>query len=186
MAGAMQLDQHGMVALSRASLAALRTALLRDAGPGGVAYLQEAGFAGGEALMASFRRWLGERDERPLEELDTDSFRTRAVEYFRETGWGTLSIAPLSNALVALDSEDWSESDPGAVLPHPGCYLSSGLLADFFSRVAGAPLTVMEVECRSMGHPRCRWLLGNGEALQAVYAAMTEGVPYAEAAAKLG
>lgn len=182
----MQLDQHGMVALSRASLAALRTALLRDAGPGGVAYLQEAGFAGGESLAASFRQWLAARDPRPVESLDTESFRTRAVEYFRETGWGTLHIAALSPALITLDSEDWSESDPHAALPHPGCYLSSGLFADFFSRVADSSLTVMEVECRSMGHPRCRWLLGNGEALQAVYAAMTEGVPYADAAARLG
>ena len=185
MASAMQLDQHGMVALSRASLSALRTALLRDAGPGGVAYLQEAGFAGGEALMASFRQWLGARDARPVEALDTESFRARAVEYFHETGWGHLAITPLSGALVAIDSDNWSESDPAAALPHPGCYLSSGLLADFFSRVAEAQLAVMEVECRSMGHPRCRWLLGNGEALQAVYAAMTDGVPYAEAAAKL-
>ena len=185
MASAMQLDQHGMVALSRASLSALRTALLRDAGPGGVAYLQEAGFAGGEALLASFRQWLGARDARPVESLDTESFRARAVEYFRETGWGTLSITPLSSALVAIDSDNWSESDPAAALPHPGCYLSSGLLADFFSRVAEAQLAAMEVECRSMGHPRCRWLIGSGAALQAVYAAMTEGVPYAETAATL-
>lgn len=186
MASAMQLDQHGMVALSRASLAALRTALLRDAGPGGVAYLQEAGFAGGESLTASFRQWLAAHDPRSLEALDAESFRVRAVEYFRETGWGTLHIAALSQALVTLDSDDWSEADPHAALPHPGCYLSSGLFADFFSRVADSQLTVMEVECRSMGHPRCRWLLGNAAALQAVYAAMTEGVPYADAAAKLG
>ena len=55
------LTGHQMVALSRPSLAALRTALIRDAGPAAAAYLQEAGYAGGETLFASFRHWLGPR-----------------------------------------------------------------------------------------------------------------------------
>jgi predicted hydrocarbon binding protein len=181
----MQLDQHGMVTLSRASLAALRTALLRDAGPGGVAYLQEAGFAGGEALYASFQRWLADHHAGSLESLDIEGFRQRAIEYFHACGWGTLEISTMGSALVALDSADWAESDPHAALPHPGCYLTSGLLADFFTRLAGSPLATMEVECRSMGHAHCRWLLGGTDALQAVYTAMTEGTPYHEAAEKL-
>lgn len=181
----IRLDQHGMVAISRASLAALRTALLRDAGPGGVAYLQEAGYAGGEALLASFATWLAAHGGGSIDALDTEHFRTFAVDYFRETGWGTLHIAQLAPAIVTLDTDDWAEADPHAALPHPGCYLSAGLFADFFSRVADAPLTVMEVECRSMGHPQCRWLLGNPDALQAVYGAMTQGVAYDQAAGQL-
>ena len=181
----MLLDQHGMVTLSRASLSALRTALLRDAGPGGVAYLQEAGFAGGETLFASFERWLVEQRGTGIDALDVEGFRDRAVEYFQACGWGSLEISTLGGALVALDSADWAESDPHAALPHPGCYLTSGLLADFFTRMAGAPLATMEVECRSMGHARCRWLLGSAEAMQAVYGAMTEGTSYLDAADRL-
>ncbi|MBI3791654.1 MAG: hypothetical protein HY275_12365, partial [Gemmatimonadetes bacterium] len=113
----MQLDQHGMVTLSRASLAALRTALLRDAGPGGVAYLQEAGFAGGEALFASFQRWLEEHHAGSLDALDIERFRQRAVEYFHACGWGTIEISTIGGAIVALDSTDWAESDPAAALP---------------------------------------------------------------------
>lgn len=181
----MQLDQHGMVTFSRASLAALRTALLRDAGPGGVAYLQEAGFAGGEALFASFERWLHEQHGVSLDTLDVEQFRSRAVEYFQACGWGGLEISTLGGAIVALDSADWAESDPRAALPHPGCYLTAGLLADFFARMAGAPLATMEVECRSMGHAHCRWLLGSAEALQTVYASMTEGTSYYDACERL-
>ncbi len=181
----MQLDQHGMVTLSRASLAALRTALLRDAGPGGVAYLQEAGFAGGEALFASFERWLAEAHGGSVDALDIEGFRQRAVEYFQACGWGSLEISTIGEAIVALDSADWAEADPAAALPHPGCYLTSGMLSDFFTRMAGSPLATMEVECRSMGHAQCRWLLGSAEAMQAVYAAMTEGASYTEAAERL-
>lgn len=181
----MQLDQHGMVTLSRASLGALRSALLRDAGPGGVAYLQEAGFAGGEALFASFQQWLAEHHAGSLDTLDVEGFRQRAVEYFAACGWGSLELATIGGAIVALDSGNWAEADPAAALPHPGCYLTAGLLADFFTRLAGAPLATMEVECRSMGHAQCRWLLGSAEAMGAVYQAMTEGTPYQQAAEAL-
>jgi hypothetical protein len=55
------------------------------------------------------------------------------------------------------------------------------VIADFFSRLAGAPLAVMEVECRSMGGERCRFLIGAGETMQRVYDEMGQGVPYDEA-----
>ena len=54
----IDLARHQMVALTRGSLAALRSALVRDAGLAAAAYLQEAGYAGGEQLFASFTSWL--------------------------------------------------------------------------------------------------------------------------------
>ena len=39
----------------------------------------------------------------------------------------------------------------------------------------------MEVECRSMGADRCRFLVGSGEVMQRVYDEMGNGVPYEEA-----
>jgi hypothetical protein len=41
----------------------------------------------------------------------------------------------------------------------------------------------MEVECRSMGGDRCRFLIGSGETLQRVYDEMGNGVSYEQAAA---
>ena len=55
----INLADHQMVALTRASLAALRGALFRDAGPAAAGYLQEAGYAG-ESLILLFRRNAGE------------------------------------------------------------------------------------------------------------------------------
>jgi hypothetical protein len=56
------------------------------------------------------------------------------------------------------------------------------MLADFFGRLAGEPLAAMEVECRSMGAPRCRFLVGSSEMLQHIYDEMSRGVSYEQVA----
>jgi len=68
-------------------------------------------------------------------------------------------------------------------LDFPGCYYSAGAFAEFFGRVAGEPVAVMEVECRSMGAERCLFLVGATEIMQRVYDAMGEGVAYDQAVA---
>jgi predicted hydrocarbon binding protein len=177
----LDLANHQMVALTRASLAALRAALLRDAGPGAAAYLQEAGYAGGEALFASFRDWLRSRRLPAAEDLSIEEFEQHATDYFRDAGWGSLRIASLRDAVAVLDSADWGEADPGARLDFPGCHLTTGMFADFFGRIAEFPLAVLEVECRSMGHDRCRFLLGNAEVMDHVYGELSRGVGYESA-----
>lgn len=177
------LVSHGLLALSRSSLAALRAALLRDAGPSAVTYLQEAGYAGGETVFASFRDWLRARGSAGPEELTLEEFERYATEYFREAGWGTLRIGELHGAVATLDSTDWGEADPGSGLEFPGCHLTTGMFVDFFGRVADHPLSVLEVECRSMGSSRCRFLVGNAEVMQHIYDEMGRGTPYESAAA---
>ncbi len=126
-----------MVALTRASLAALRAALMRDAGPSAAAYLQEAGYAGGDVLFASFAEWLRARGSGDPMDMDLPTFETAATEYFRAAGWGSLAIGSLGDAVATLDSADWGESDPSAGYDHPCCHLSTGLFADMFGRIAG-------------------------------------------------
>ena len=55
------------------------------------------------------------------------------------------------------------------------------MFADFFGRLSDAPLSVMEVECRSAGAERCRFLLGSTEVMEHVYNAMSAGESYEEA-----
>ena len=97
-------------------------------------------------------------------------------------GWGSIELGSLG-AVATIDSTNWAEGDPAFPLEFPGCYFSSGVLADFFGRLAGEPLAVMEVECRSLGGDRCRFLVGSGETLQRVYDDMGQGLSYEEAAA---
>jgi predicted hydrocarbon binding protein len=178
----LDLANHEMLAITRSSLAALRAALIRDAGPSAATYLQEAGYAGGQALFDSFRSWVAARTEVELEELDVETFERFATEYFRDAGWGSLHLGTLNDAVATLDSEDWGEADPNSGLDYPACHLTTGMFADFFGRIADTSLAVLEVECRSMGSPRCRFLVGNAEVMEHIYEEMGRGVGYAEAA----
>jgi predicted hydrocarbon binding protein len=181
MSQSLDLTSHGMLALSRASLTTLRSALLRDGGPAAAVYLQEAGYAGGDAMWDAFSRWLAERTDIAPDALDVDAFEARATEFFCDAGWGTLQIGTLGDSVATLDSPDWGEAEPSSALEHPGCHLTTGMFADLFGRVAGSPVAVLEVECRSTGAERCRFLVANPEFLEQVYDEMSSGTRYDEA-----
>jgi predicted hydrocarbon binding protein len=183
MSSSIDLPANALVAMTRDSLLTLRAALFRDLGPNAATLLQEAGFAGGQALFDAFARWLESTGAPSPDVLTAAEFGVRANEFFRDTGWGSIELGALAT-VATLDSANWAESDPAFPLEFPGCYYSAGVLADFLGRLAGEPLAVMEVECRSMGGDRCRFLIGSGEIMQAVYDAMGEGSSYEQAIAR--
>ena len=179
----LDLSGSGMLGLSRDALSTLRNALLRDTGPSAAAYLQEAGYGGGGALFDAFRHWLSSRGIGEPDTLPVDAFQREATEFFRQAGWGGLEVGALHDTVATLDSIDWAEATPEQPLEHPFCHLSSGMFADFFGRVADAPLAVMEVECRTAGDARCRFLLGSTDVMQQVYDGMAAGATYDDAVA---
>ena len=185
MAESIQLAGSGMIALTRDALATLRALLFRDVGANAASYLQEAGYAGGGALFTAFAAWCMTKGYGQPEAIAASEFQSYASEFFGELGWGALSLGTLRGTIGTLDSSDWAEADPDADLAFPGCHLTTGMLADFFGRLADMPLAVMEVECRSMGAPRCRFLLGSAEALGYVYDEVTRGATYEDAAAAI-
>lgn len=174
----LELRANGLVALTCDSLSALRGALFRDLGPSAATYLQDAGFAGGAALHAAFSEWLALNGAPAPAAIPATDFAHYATTFFRDSGWGSLEMGTLDDAVATIDSADWSEADPLSGLEFPGCHITTGMLADFFGRVAGAPLAVMEVECRSMGADRCRFLLGSSDVMQRVYDLMADGTSY--------
>jgi predicted hydrocarbon binding protein len=184
MATSFALANTSLVALPRQSLAALRAALMRDLGGGYATYLQEAGYAGGDAIFAAFQSWLAARGG-SAESVGFAEFQGLATEFFRDAGWGTLAVGNLNDVVITLDSTDWAEADPSLHIGFPACYYSMGLLADFFGRLAGSTLACYEVECRSNGAAHCRFLLGSAEVIGQVYQRMTEGVDYATAVQEL-
>lgn len=184
MANTFALGSTPLVALPRKSLTALRAALMRDLGGGYATYLQEAGYAGGDPVFSSFREWLASRGGN-ADSVSFAEFQGLAAEFFRDAGWGTLDIGALHDVVITLDSLDWAEADPSVSIGFPACYYTMGLLAEFFGRVAGAPLACYEVECRSNGASRCRFLLGSAEVIGRVYQRMTAGVDYLSAVNEL-
>lgn len=177
----MDQSARDMVTLTRASLLSLRAALLRSGDAQAAVALQEAGYAGGDALFGSFRRWLAQRTDIAAEDLDVETFEQRLSEFFRETGWGTMTIGSLDDVVATLDSADWGESEASAAMPYPACHISTGMFADLFGRLAGAPVAVLEVECRSAGQERCRFLVGSPDVMNLVYEEMGRGASYEEA-----
>ena len=167
--------------IGRAALLQLHQSLLRDAGDHAITILQQSGYAAGEGVYQAFCAWLpaGAGVERP-EDIDAARLGEVLSRFFQEHGWGSVSVAPLGPAAVALDSTDWVEAEPGTA-EGPMCYFSSGMLADFLGRLSGAPVAVLEVECRSRNDGRCRFLSGSPDTLNTVYEQLTQGRSYAEA-----
>jgi len=139
-----------------------------------IAVLQEAGYAAGEGLFQSFTAANDPTD------LDADLLGETLSEFFKSGGWGTVTMSPVGTGALALDSSDWAEAEPGTSQT-PMCFFSAGMLADFLGRLSDESISVMEVECRSRGDARCRFLSATPEVLQRVYEGMTEGRTYVEA-----
>ncbi|MDA1082501.1 MAG: hypothetical protein O2973_12690 [Gemmatimonadetes bacterium] len=117
-----------------------------------------------------------------METLSLDAFDMRGTEFFRAAGWGSLSVSPISDVVAMVDSPDWAEADPVSAFSYPSCHYTTGMLADFFGRTAAAPLSVLEVECRSSGSPRCRFLVGATDVMSHLYERMSAGEAYDAAA----
>ncbi len=181
MAYPIDLVPQQLVALPRASLVALRAALLRDAGAGYAGYLQEAGYAGGETVFQAFQDWLAARGAENVDALSVPAFVTQAAGFFHESGWGSLTVDARHDVVAIVAAAAWAESDPDARLDHPACHWTTGMFADFFGRVAHGPLAVLEVECRSAGGQQCRFIVGSAEVMQHVYEHLTAGAPLDEA-----
>lgn len=166
------LSESSLVAIAPRALHTLRDRA-------GAQLLQEAGYAAGEATYAAFAKWLpGAAFVDDPKELAAPRMAEVMSRFFSSLGWGNVTAEPLAEAAFAVDSADWAEAQADAHLEYPGCYFTAGLLADFVSRIAESPLAVMEVECRSHGDGRCRWLMGSPETLTALYEKMAQGTAY--------
>lgn len=144
--------------------------------PGAAAeILQDAGFVTGEALAQRWRNRVAERTGLlDAGALDARWFGPLLDELCVQLGWGSLTVVPLGDAAVLLEAGAWAEAEPGATR-HPGCHFSSGVLAAFLTAEAGAPIGVLEVECRSTGAEACRFVAGSAETLGGVYDLIAAG-----------
>ncbi len=147
---------------------------------GGVAKLQEMGYAAGEELYRSFCDWLPSRTGVATPgELDTAALSEVLSEFFSALGWGSVRTERAGTRGLSVVATDWAESLPDEDAG-PSCYFSTGLLACFFTSLAdGSPLAVMETQCRAQGDAQCRFLVGSPETLSAVYEAASRGDDYA-------
>ena len=141
-----------------------------------ITILQEAGYAAGAGLFKTFTASHNPAD------LDADLLAPTLSEFFTNGGWGAVTVTPVGTGALAVDSPDWAEADPGTSQT-PMCFFSAGMLADFLGRLSDETVAVMEVECRSKGDARCRFLSATPQVLERVYNEMTQGRSYEDALA---
>lgn len=168
MTDTLDLSPNSLLAIPTESLSALRASLARDLGGNAATYLHEAGHGGAGAIYEAFTKWLSARGGAAPSDLALDDFATAIGEFFAASGWGTMGFSVGEGGIAQMASSNWAESAHGAATQLP-CYFTTGVLTDFFGRVTDAQVAVMETECRSLGHERCKFLIGTPERLQQVY-----------------
>jgi predicted hydrocarbon binding protein len=177
MNGTAHMGAMGVVGMPRTALHALVSALYRDHGTAAAAPLQEAGYAAG--LFDVFRGWTAQRPGGAPESIPAERFEADASAFLSSLGWGTVEVGSLGG-VATVDSADWGEANPALQHGYPACYFTAGMLADFFGRLAEVPVAALEVECRSAGSHRCRFLVGAPETIQRVYDGWAGGIGYAD------
>lgn len=157
------------LAIPVASLAALRQALTSEVGADAAASaLRAAGHAAGDAW---YPQLAGGEDA----DVSETTFWRRLNHLFSSRGWGSIAHSAVHPGVGALDATDWVEAVPDAAESRPSCFFTTGVLANLLGNAAGADVAVLEVECRSTGAQRCRFLFGSADALNALYTRVSSG-----------
>src|SRR3954469_16566406 len=138
----MELQDSALLAISRDSLTALRSALFRDLGGNAATYLQDAGYAGAGAGYHAFSAWLQSKGGPPPEQLALDDFAAAVGEFFAAAGWGTLGFSVGESGVAQIESSDWAEGAAVEGVESSGCFYTSGVLTDFFGRITDAQVSV--------------------------------------------
>lgn len=161
----------------------LRAAAFRAGSSSGPDGLRDAGYSLGQALFGHFAAWLPEQGQDTVADLSDEQFPWLLQAFFHGLGWGRVELAPLSEAVMALDVSDWGEAGLSGSQAAGGYLISTGLFAGFFGQLAHAPIAVLEVESESRAPGSARFLLGSVDVMDYVWEAMERGIPYDRAAA---
>ncbi len=124
--------------------------------------LRQAGEATGESALSQFADSAGSDPTR----LDRDGFWTRLGSYFEAQGWGDLKQVRVHPGLGLMRSAAWAESEPEGDAGEASCAFTAGMLSGILSRVAEAPISVLEVRCRTRGDSDCSFVFGSDQAVR--------------------
>jgi len=107
--------------------------------------------------------------------LGKDAFWGELADFFGSRGWGTLRFDPTHAAVGLLSSADWAEAVDGSEDAEASCFFSTGFLSGLLSELAGGPVAVLEVGCRTRGQDRCSFAFGSEAAIHDLYGRMLDG-----------
>jgi len=158
------------IAVPVAVFGSLRAELAKEAGTLPTVHaLHNVGFQAGTAAAATL---VGDADSNMLAQ---DTFWTKIGEFFSQRGWGTLRFDAGHSAVGILSSSDWAEASTDGADPDASCFFSTGFLSGLLSELAGGPVAVLEVGCRTRGQDRCSFAFGSEAAIHDLYGRMLDG-----------
>jgi predicted hydrocarbon binding protein len=162
-------------------LASVRQELEGEAGTLQVVHaLHRAGYQAGLTTASTLHREAGG----DAFAMSQDEFWSTLQRFFSKRGWGTLSHKPAHDAVGVLTSPNWAEAISGAD-PDGSCCFSTGLLSGLLSQLAGGPVAVLEIECRTRGDASCDFAFGSEAAIHELYGHLLEGTTLEGALAAL-
>lgn len=142
--------------------------------------LHNAGFRAGSAAAAT----LGGNGEDPAT-LPQGAFWSRVSDFFSKRGWGTLRHDAAHEGVGLLFSSDWAEASEQVVEADASCCFSTGFLSGLLTELAGGPVAVLEVGCRTRGAEACRFAFGAEEVIHDLYGRLLNGSDFDAALAEL-
>jgi hypothetical protein len=107
--------------------------------------------------------------------LGRKAFWDHLSSFFTKRGWGTLSHRDAHPGIGMLSSADWGEARTDRVDAQASCSFSAGFLSGLLSQLAGGPIAVLEISCRSRGARSCDFAFGSEGAIQALYGRLLDG-----------
>jgi predicted hydrocarbon binding protein len=156
------------IAIPATAFVSLRAHLEKEAGALRTVHaLHHAGYAAGAAAAPA----LAVDDAGSMAE---DAFWTRLSEFFGKRGWGALRHARPHQAVGLLTSADWAEASAGDGGSEASCHFSAGFLSRLLTELAGGPVAVLEVGCRSRGADSCQFVFGSEGAIHELYGRLLE------------
>lgn len=163
------------IAVPASIFATLKTELAKEAGALPTIHaLHHAGYEAGVATAGAIANGSTVR------EMTQAAFFDRLTRFFVRRGWGTLATDGRGKVGM-LCSADWAESDPSSHDADATCSYSTGFFSGLMSTLAGGPVAVLEVSCRSRGDGECRFVFGSEQTIHDLYGHLLEGLDLEEA-----
>lgn len=158
------------IAIPATAFGSLRAHLEKEAGALPTVHaLHHAGYAAGAAAAPALTGNLGDAGA-----IGEDAFWAKIADFFGKRGWGSLRHARTHAAVGLLTSSDWAEATSGDGGPDASCHFSAGFLSGLLTELAGGPVAVLEVGCRSRGGPACQFVFGSEGAIHELYGRLLE------------
>ena len=106
----------------------------------------------------------------------------------RETGWGaaTLDFSHLARGVVVAEVRQSIVASALGRTDRPVCHCYAGLFSGGLSFFERAERHATEMQCRAMGHPSCKFIIGPGADVDAAEMARKQGVAAIDIIRRIG